>query len=392
MSLPQTAQVFGAGLSKRRGAPRTRTEKGSPMLRRVRNVVFTINNPTEENKQRLKELALIADEDAQVQDPKARKGKIRYIIFQLERATTGTLHIQGYLELFNAMKGQIINEKLFRVNAHLESRRGTAAQARAYCRKNETAVFTDDTSNPRVKEFEGAGGVASHQGKKRGDGTDSVENMVQMVSDGCGIEEIMEENQATDFLHHEKLCDFFNRAKGVRNLKPSDFKVKIYWGPSGCGKTYTAREKYGASAYFIVSPGSQWWFPNYQSQTTCVYNEFKGQVKYTDLIQMLDLGPWVVQRKGGNLQFLGSKIIFTTTLHPSLWYPGMTADKKVELRRRLREYATLYEFQAMDTSKPFPEGIKYEKKKLTDFEWTQSNFAATADPDAGLNYGSGWDN
>lgn len=390
MSIPPSASGVGAGLSKRRGDPRVRQVKSSPMLRRVRNVMFTIQNPTEEMKQRLKYLCLIADQDAEVTDPKARQGKVRYIIFQLERATTGTLHVQGYLELFNPMKGTMILEKVLQGQAHLEQRRGTAAQARAYCRKMDTAVFTDDTSNPRVKEFEGVGGVASQQGKKRGDGTDSVDNVVQMVADGIGIEEIMEENRTTDFLHHEKLCDFFNRHKGVRNLKPSDFKVKIYWGPSGCGKTYTAREKYGASAYFIVSPGSQWWFPNYQSQTTCVYNEFKGQVKYTDLIQMLDLGPWVVQRKGGNLQFLGSKIIFTTTLHPSLWYPGMTAEKKVELRRRLREYATIYEFQAMDTSKPFPEGIKFEKKKLTDFEWTEQSFAST-NPDAGLNYGSGWD-
>jgi len=66
---------------------------------------------------------------------------VRYCRWQLEVGETGTLHIQGYLELFKQqtivwVRNQVAGLEL----AHLDARAGTAQQADAYCSKVETRV------------------------------------------------------------------------------------------------------------------------------------------------------------------------------------------------------------------------------------------------------------
>lgn len=79
--------------------------------------VFTLNNPTSD------ELPLHPKE--------------RYVIYQRERGENGTPHLQGYIELTTNSK--LGGMKKWLPGAHFELRRGTRDQARAYCRKEETA-------------------------------------------------------------------------------------------------------------------------------------------------------------------------------------------------------------------------------------------------------------
>lgn len=62
-----------------------------------------------------------------------------YQLSQVERGVNGTTHLQGYMELkkklrFNTIKGRVP----LLARAHFEKRRGTQAQAIAYCNKQDT--------------------------------------------------------------------------------------------------------------------------------------------------------------------------------------------------------------------------------------------------------------
>lgn len=83
---------------------------------RIRNVCFTINNPTE--------------------DDRARLGSIdcTYIVYGEETGENGTAHIQGYVEFSSGRSWAKISKLLPR--AHLEKRKGTAEQASEYCKKD----------------------------------------------------------------------------------------------------------------------------------------------------------------------------------------------------------------------------------------------------------------
>lgn len=60
----------------------------------------------------------------------------RYVVWQLEKVAHE--HIQGYVEL--TKQRRLANMKKWLPTAHFESRRGTAEEARAYCKKEESRV------------------------------------------------------------------------------------------------------------------------------------------------------------------------------------------------------------------------------------------------------------
>lgn len=82
---------------------------------------FTINNPTDE----------------EVSNLKHKLSELKYAVFQYERGSEGTLHIQGYaysqnpkrLGGWKAVTGP---------RAHIERARGSSEQNRQYCTKEDT--------------------------------------------------------------------------------------------------------------------------------------------------------------------------------------------------------------------------------------------------------------
>lgn len=65
---------------------------------------------------------------------------IKFLTWQVEEGEdTHAVHWQGYVEVSSPCRmAKIFREIPFLAHAHLEARRGTAAQAIAYCQKNET--------------------------------------------------------------------------------------------------------------------------------------------------------------------------------------------------------------------------------------------------------------
>lgn len=63
----------------------------------------------------------------------------RYCVYQAEKnPETGNIHFQGYIEFKKAMHFNTVKQLLNDNSVHLEGRRGTRAEARAYCMKPDT--------------------------------------------------------------------------------------------------------------------------------------------------------------------------------------------------------------------------------------------------------------
>jgi len=84
-----------------------------------KNYVFTINNPT---------TPVVFDSES-----------MHCLIYQLERGESGTDHYQGYVEFLRRITPSTA-KGLIGQNAHLESRRGTRAQAIIYATKADTRI------------------------------------------------------------------------------------------------------------------------------------------------------------------------------------------------------------------------------------------------------------
>ena len=88
----------------------------------------------------------------------------KYMVYQVETAPeTGRDHIQGYLELHRQTDFGVV-KRMFSVPVHLESRRGTRAQAIAYCKKLDTRYRCPVTGvQPEPLEF---GSLENNQGAR----------------------------------------------------------------------------------------------------------------------------------------------------------------------------------------------------------------------------------
>ena len=85
--------------------------------------MFTLNNPDVES------------------DYIIRALPYKYLIYSYEIASTGTVHIQGYVSFQSAKKLSFMTKHL--PGAHFEIRRGSHQQAKNYCRKTEDVTFLD---------------------------------------------------------------------------------------------------------------------------------------------------------------------------------------------------------------------------------------------------------
>lgn len=307
---------------------------------RVRNICFTIWDPTPDEKEHLSEW--------QDELPK----DVQYAIGQLENVPRGD-HIQGYVEFTRRMVLSNI-KTLFNCNRmHVETRYGTQAEAIVYCKKADTRVEGDN-----AWRFEC--GTPKAQGRRK----DSIIEAVQQLDEGMNLDDLDENYPVQMTLHKNKLIDRYIEKKGPRSMSPNKKNVYILTGPSGSGKSTTARKKFPDAYQGVWPTGGRWWWPNYRGQETVIFDEFRENLSYQQMLALLDIHPMSIEYKGGNTQMVSKRIIITTIRDPCAWYPGV--EDKSELERRINENATIVDFSPKGK---YPNFIK--KKRTEAFEFNE---------------------
>lgn len=135
--------------------------------------------------------------------------------------------------------------------------------------------------------------------------------------------------------------------KRLRTIKqaPRDWIPEIYVlvGPSGAGKSRTARQMFPGA--FWKSPGK--WWDDYDSEDVIVFDEFRGDYKFGDLLRILDSTPLTVETKGSSVSIQAHTIVFTSNFFPENWYSERHVHhiwQDSPLNRRLREFGTIIDF------------------------------------------------
>lgn len=328
--------------------------------RRFRNCVFTVNNPTIGELGQMLHYAGIPNQqrreaersvgiDIGEEDPDEEIGedtnliydelhdwddeKHRYLIFQLERGDNQTPHIQGYAELKQSKKMSLWKEGFFNTNrVHLQQRFGTARQAQAYCSKEDTRVC-----GPFEK------GVISRTQP------DKLETVVAMLRADKPLEEIFDANPRQAILIGDKIRSYYLQQLPHREWAPNlpilDRRCVIFYGKSGAGKTQRAHrdanEEFNGSIYVWPWPtGGRQWMPEYNGQRGIILDEFKHQISYTRMMELLGGGRTTCEAKGTQFHLPdGCKLWITTIINPKRWYPNVR--NKSELQRRIREFCSI---------------------------------------------------
>lgn len=286
---------------------------------------FTLNNPTNEET---------------VIDLEVALETCRYAVFVLEVApSTGTIHYQGYVELYRTQRRTYLERLLPR--AHWEEREGSRTEARHYCLKPVEGCNCKHC--PAAIGFKIAGpweyGVFTGGGQGRR--TDIIrirDNVLNRVPIRSFIRQIRN-NQQLRFA--EGLLKYVQV-----DLTYSKKEVYWFWGPSGSGKTRAAIEGCDPEDVWINAGGTNsHWFDRYDFHRFVILDELRAKnYPYDTLLRLLDGYEMIVPFKGGFTTWDPAVVYITAPLPPERLYAGQL-EFNGDIDQLLRRIIEIREFR-----------------------------------------------
>jgi len=244
-----------------------------------------------------------------------------YIVYGREKGASGTPHLQGYVEFKNAVTLRSAKKHLNAPTAHLEVRRGTAAEADAYCRKEDP--------NPMFL------GTMSQQGRRN-----DIHEVVDSIKAGASFEDILDNADSFQSLQVARVALPYKEPK-------RDWVTKVlwYWGPPGCGKTHAAWFAHPGERVHKQAACSPKWWEGYDRHPIVIIDDIRANhFTYGKLLELTDRYPATVENKGGTRQFVPKIIYFTAPYHPAEMFADNGEDNEQFLRRIsvIREFKEKY--------------------------------------------------
>lgn len=247
------------------------------------------------------------------------EGKVAFIGFEEEMGENKTPHLQGFL-YNHSVKGLHQMKELI-PRAHFEPKRGTDDQNMKYCSKEGKFMCFGEL--PRqghrsdIEEF-------INEMKKEPD----FKKLVLKYPRHCL--RMMKNARELHAMYHEPDDSF---------EKP---KVQIIWGTTGVGKSRAARKYFQdkGMAYFCKDASMEKWWNGYRGQPGVILDEFRGgQMKFHELLKLLDGYGSRQQTKGGDIVVKPKEIIITCDNNPRDWYQTFGNDENnwAQLERRVNE-------------------------------------------------------
>ncbi len=236
---------------------------------------------------------------------------VRYIIYQREECPdTKKQHWQGYIEFYDNVRiGQV---KKIIGESHLEFRKGTRTEAREYCRKADTAIAGT------VFEF----GVWREEVTRK-------RKLSDMLRTDMTLDELIEQDPHLFVMYHRGLKALFSLRSAKKAKLFRKVVVTVYIGPTGSGKTRRACQE---PDHFFLPCSEKTWFDGYKGESCLILDDFYGNIKYSQLLRILDGYEIQLPVKGGFIWGMWTKVIITSNAEPSEWYKmGFTP----ALRRRI---------------------------------------------------------
>lgn len=232
---------------------------------------------------------------------------VRYWTFGRETGAGGFRHLQGLIEFRNIRS--LAQVRATTGNAHLEPRRGSFDQARAYAHKDDDFIEEGQPLEP-------------------GRRTD-METLAERIEERVSIQEI-----AQEFPGH-----IVRYGKGVERLRELLTGVKrrwktevyVFWGPAGTGKSWRCEQLARNPMY---KPADSKWWPDYCADEDVIIEDFDpstSQISRTEMLRLMDRYPMKVETKGGYVEFGARRLFITSNTAPNDWW----REHQDALRRRI---------------------------------------------------------
>ncbi len=242
---------------------------------------------------------------------------LRYAIWQEEDSPdTGRRHLQAYCEFHRPVRRNRAQQLLHADRSHIEVRRATREQAKAYCCK-------EDTRHQGPYEV---GNWSRDQGHRS-----DLSGFISILQD-TGLAEAIDSNPSVYVKYHRGLHSLLQQQVPLRVDPPT---VIVLWGSTGVGKTRHVYDHHPTGDVYTKMPQNKWW-DGYTGQPVVLIDDFDGKsIDYTTMLRLLDRHPCLVEVKGGTVNMNSSTVFITSNIEPKYWYDDR--DELTALMRRITQ-------------------------------------------------------
>ena len=275
---------------------------------RSRNFVFTLNNPMVNCEHTN---FLITTPDYII--PPEAPFSIKFIIWQLEKGSNGTEHLQGYIQMASPQRLSTMRS-MFNGKAHIEIAKGNKNSNILYCTKTDTRI-AGPWIYPGLEDGETLEDIIEQA--KKASKSKSDRKIDQMFKD---VRNKVTEDTLIDRYGQTYLRNFsFINSYVMRITPPRNWimDVIVLQGPTGCGKSKFVFDNYDN---VFTKMDNRWWDGYDRHETVLLDDFYGGWIKFADFLKLLDRYPYQVEVKGGARQFVAKTILITTNAIPSTWY------------------------------------------------------------------------
>lgn len=246
------------------------------------------------------------------------KPLIRYLCGQLETASTGQLHFQGYIQL-TASRAMSWLKNNIDAGAHFEKQKGTNEQARDYCKKED-----ETTVNNTFIEY-----GTFKAGKSGAGARNDIHTLRDAICKGSTQREIIMNDELVEtFASYIKFADRVRSLFAPPAKDKSEFKISLYFGDPRAGKTRKAKAD-NPDIYEIPISNGTLWLDGYDGHDVVLFDDFGGKSSRMTLdntLKFFDRYQRQVPIKGSHVWYDPTHIIVTSNLHPRAWFNYSTRE------------------------------------------------------------------
>ena len=268
--------------------------------------------------------------DEWIADSPSRTGAWAYCV-----SAEGLHHVHMVLEDVQAMRWSLI-KKSYAIGMHFEPTKGTKQQAEDYINK--------------VGKFEEKGEsvlyICRHGQIKAASGQRSdLEIIETLINDGATPLEVMD--YSLSYRRFEKMIrDAYFRKRYKETPSVREVKVHYITGEAGSGKSYTYSQlcdSKGQDSICFITDYENGGFDIYAGQPILFLDEYKGQLKFSTLLTVLDRYKSQVHARYTNAIALWDEVYITSVYPPNELYKKMVEqedrgiDKMQQLLRRITD-------------------------------------------------------